>query len=102
MAERPDRDLTSDPLDRGLAAALGFPPEKVAIAHQVHGAELIVHAGPQVPSPFVSPDSAIPQVDGHVTAEPALPLLVLVADCVPVALFIPSDPARATNTAATA
>jgi YfiH family protein len=74
---------------RSLAAALGFPPEKVVIAHQVHGAELIAHTGPQVPSPFVSPDSAILQVDGHVTAEPALPLLVFVADCVPVALSGP-------------
>jgi len=72
-----------------LAAALGFPPEKVVIAHQVHGAELVAHPGPQVPSPFVSPDSAIPQVDGHLTAEPALPLLVFVADCVPVALSGP-------------
>jgi YfiH family protein len=74
---------------RRLTAALGFPPERVAIAHQVHGAELIAHTGPQLPSPFVSPDSPIPQVDGHVTAERALPLLVFVADCVPVALAGP-------------
>jgi YfiH family protein len=74
---------------RRLAAALGFSPERVAIGHQVHGAELERHGGPQHPSPFSDPDSPIPAVDGHVTAEPSLPLLVFVADCVPVALSGP-------------
>lgn len=69
-----------------LAGALGFPPERVAIGHQVHGAEVMKHAGPQSPSPFAKPGSAIPEVDGHVTAEPSIALLVFVADCVPVAL----------------
>lgn len=74
---------------RRLAAALGFPPERVAIGRQVHGAELAAHAGPQEPSPFAQPGSAIPEVDGHVTAEASLALLVFVADCVPVALSGP-------------
>lgn len=72
-----------------LAAALGFPPERVAIGRQVHGAELSRHAGPQVPSPFAEPGSPIPEVDGHLSAEPDLALLVFVADCVPVALSGP-------------
>lgn len=71
---------------RKLAVALGFPPERVTIGRQVHGAELATHTGSQVPSPFASPGSAIPAVDGHVTTEPSLPLLVFAADCVPVAL----------------
>jgi YfiH family protein len=74
---------------RRLVAALGFPPERVAIGRQVHGAEFAVHAGPQTPSPFAEPGNAIPEVDGHVTAEPGLPLLVFVADCVPIALCGP-------------
>jgi YfiH family protein len=74
---------------RRLATALGFPTERVTIARQIHGAELATHAGPQVPSPFAEPGSEIPEVDGHVTAEPVLPLLVFVADCVPVALSGP-------------
>jgi YfiH family protein len=74
---------------RGLAAALGFPPDRVAIGRQVHGAELKMHSGPQMPSPFAAPGSPIPEVDGHVTAEPDLALLVFVADCVPVALAGP-------------
>jgi YfiH family protein len=74
---------------RRLAAALGFPPEKVAVARQVHGAELATHVGPQQPSPYAEPGAPIPEVDGHMTAEPSLALLVFVADCVPVALAGP-------------
>jgi purine-nucleoside/S-methyl-5'-thioadenosine phosphorylase / adenosine deaminase len=74
---------------RRLAAALGFSPERVTIGRQVHGAELATHAARQHPSPFAEPGSSIPEVDGHVTAEPSLPLLVFVADCVPVALAGP-------------
>lgn len=74
---------------RRLAAALGFLPEQITIARQVHGAELATHAGPQAPSPFAEPGSPIPEVDGHVTAESELPLLVFVADCAPVALAGP-------------
>ncbi len=74
---------------RRLAVALGFPPERVAIGRQVHGAELATHAEPQGPSPFAAPGSPIPAVDGHVTAEPSLPLLVFAADCAPIALSGP-------------
>lgn len=74
---------------RRLAAALGFPPERVAIGRQVHGKELAAHSGAQEPSPFARPGSPIPEVDGHITAEPDLALLVFVADCVPVALSGP-------------
>jgi YfiH family protein len=73
-----------------LAAALGFPPDRVVIGHQVHGAELAAHAGPQGSSPFAEPGSPIPEVDGHVSREHGLALLVFVADCVPVALSGPA------------
>jgi YfiH family protein len=72
-----------------LAAALGFPPDRVATGRQVHGAELAIYDGPQDVSPFDEPGSPIPEVDGHVSAEPDLALLVFVADCVPVALAGP-------------
>jgi YfiH family protein len=71
---------------RRLAAALGFQPERIAIGRQVHGVELATHSGPQLPSPFAEPGSSIPEVDGHTTASSDLPLLVFVADCVPIAL----------------
>jgi YfiH family protein len=74
---------------RRLAAALGFPADRVAIGRQVHGAEIAAHAGPQAPSPFAEPGSPIPEVDGHISAEDELALLVFVADCVPVALSGP-------------
>ena len=74
---------------RRLAAALGVEPGAVAIGRQVHRAELAVHTGPQSPSPYAEPGHPIPEVDGHVTAEPGLATLVLVADCLPVALAGP-------------
>ncbi len=72
-----------------LAAALGFPTEQIAIGRQIHGAELMEHTGAQQPSPFAAPGSAIPEVDGHVTAQPGLAPLVFVADCLPVVLCGP-------------
>lgn len=87
--------LTEDERDRvvenrlRLAAALGLNPAEIAIGRQVHGAELAIHGGPQQPSPFAEPGNAIPEVDGHVVAEPGLAALVFVADCLPVALAGP-------------
>lgn len=83
-----DRDSVVENRSR-LAGAVGLAPERVAIARQVHGAEISSHAGPQQPSPFAEPGSPIPEVDGHVTSERGLALLVFVADCVPVALCGP-------------
>ena len=74
---------------RRLAAALGLAPERIPIGLQVHGAELASHAGPQEPSPFAEPGSALPRVDGHVVATAGLAPLVFVADCLPVALAGP-------------
>jgi YfiH family protein len=70
-----------------LAAALGL--EQVAIGRQVHGTELAIHVEPQRPAPFAEPGEPIPEVDGHVVAEPGLAALVFVADCLPVALAGP-------------
>jgi YfiH family protein len=84
--------LTNDPgaavaENRGrLAAALGFDPAEVAIALQVHGAEIVRHQRPQEPSPFAAPGSELPEADGHVVTAPGLAPLVFVADCLPVAL----------------
>ncbi len=85
---------------RRLAAALGFGADRVAIARQVHGAELINHSEPNsLRCSFASyegeraqrgrGDGAIPDADGHVIAEPEMAALVFVADCVPVALAGP-------------
>lgn len=75
---------------RRLAVALGLRAERIAIGRQVHGAELAIHAVPQEPSPFAEPGgSEIPEVDGHVIADPGLAALVFVADCLPVAMAGP-------------
>lgn len=71
---------------RRLTAALGIDPERVVSGRQVHGAEVALHAGPQRPSHFADPGGELPEVDGQVVAEPGLAALVLVADCLPVAL----------------
>jgi YfiH family protein len=60
-----------------LATALGLAPDRIATARQVHGAELLFHR---------EPPAITSEADGHVTAEPGLPLLVFAADCLPVAL----------------
>jgi len=80
-----DRDAVAENRRR-LAVALGLSPQRVAIGRQVHGAELATHPAPQSPSSFAEPGGEIPEVDGHVTAEPGLAALVFVADCLPVAL----------------
>ena len=72
-----------------LADALGRAPERVLMGRQVHGSELLGHVVAQDPSPYARPGSPLPDVDGHFSADPGLTPLVLVADCLPVALAGP-------------
>jgi polyphenol oxidase len=77
-----DRDRVDE--NRGLLAGdLGLPRERIAMGWQVHGADLREWEGPP-------PDGEpLEKVDGHATGVPGLGLLVLVADCLPVALVAP-------------
>lgn len=72
-----------------LAAAVGVDPRNVPIGLQVHKADIAVHDGPQEPSPYAEPGTALEEVDGHVVRRPGLAPLVLTADCLPVALAGP-------------
>jgi YfiH family protein len=98
--------LTDDDRDavianrRRLANAIGFAPDRIAVAHQVHGAELIDHSRPRsLPCSFASYERAeeqgglgkghAPEADGHVVEADGTAALVFVADCVPVALSGP-------------
>jgi len=64
-----------------LKAQLGVP---VAMIRQVHGTRVLRRT--EVPEE--TPD--LPEADGQATALPALALMVLVADCLPIALAGPS------------
>jgi YfiH family protein len=73
---------------RLMAEALGLLPESIAMGWQVHGAEIAEWDGPPAPGNdgFGRPGASLQKVDGHLTAVPGLALLVLAADCLPVAL----------------
>jgi YfiH family protein len=81
---------------RRLAAALDFPAGSIAVAHQVHGAELIAHSSPGSISYSLASDErgeeegdAAPGADGHLVSATEMAALVFAADCVPVALAGP-------------
>ncbi len=74
---------------RALAALVGLPAERFAHGHQVHGSDVV-----RVRS---APDGAwsaarlggVPRADGQATALSGVAGLVLVADCLPIALVAP-------------
>jgi polyphenol oxidase len=77
---------------RRVARAARVSPERIAMGWQVHGTELIEWDAPPADGAYAEPGGkALPRADGHLTAEAGIGLLVLVADCYPVAL---SDGAR--------
>lgn len=78
-----------------LAAALGRASEKVVMGRQVHGAKLRRHERPQEPRVYADAVRSPDEVDAHATADPDLTPLVVVADCLPVALSGPGGVAIA-------
>jgi polyphenol oxidase len=60
-------------------AALGIDPEAIVSAWQVHGTDLAVHDGGEVPA----------EADGHVLTDPDTVGLVFGADCLPIAAVGP-------------
>jgi YfiH family protein len=83
-----DHDAVIENRER-LTAALGFQSDRVAVAHQVHGAELIEHSGPPAPRCSFAGEGGLAKADGHVVTTEQIAALVFVADCVPVALAGP-------------
>jgi polyphenol oxidase len=77
---------------RRVARTVRVAPERVAMGWQVHGTDLLEWDAPPSDRAYAEPGGKVlPRVDGQLTVEPNLALLVLVADCYPVAL---SDGAR--------
>ena len=65
----------------------GVRPDRMAMGWQVHGTELREWGEPPPNRVYAEPGGKdLPRLDGHLTRVPGLGLLVLVADCYPVAL----------------
>jgi YfiH family protein len=69
-----------------LAGEAGVAPEHVAMGWQVHGTDIKEWDGPDPDTAFLDPQGGHLKVDGHMTRTPELAALVLVADCLPVAI----------------
>jgi polyphenol oxidase len=86
--------LTDDDSDRvaenrsRLARGAELEPAAIAMGWQVHGTGLREWAGPPdaAVAGYAAPGADLPRVDGHLTDAAGVGLLVLVADCLPVAL----------------
>jgi YfiH family protein len=74
---------------RRTAARAGLAEERVAMGWQVHGADLLEWDAPPDRGGYANPGAELARVDGHLTSQPDVGLLVLVADCLPVALAAP-------------
>jgi YfiH family protein len=74
--------------NRRLAAEhAGVDAGRIAMGWQVHGTELREWTEPSPNRAYAEPGGKdLERVDGHLTREPGIGLLVLVADCFPVAL----------------
>jgi polyphenol oxidase len=84
--------LTGDERDRvgenrrRLADSIDRDPEGVVMGRQVHGTEIRRHDTPQEPRVYADGVRSPEEVDAHSTSNPALTPLVMVADCLPVAM----------------
>jgi polyphenol oxidase len=77
---------------RRFARRAGLAPERMAMGWQVHGAEVREWArgpGEDGEDGYASPGAPLERVDGHTTAVAGLGVLVLAADCLPLALVAP-------------
>jgi polyphenol oxidase len=72
---------------RRAADQAGVPPDRMAMGWQVHGTDLREWSEAPPDRAYAEPGGKdLPRLDGHLTRQPGLGLLVLVADCFPVAL----------------
>jgi YfiH family protein len=82
-----DRDNAVRENRRGLCDHLNIDPNVVRMGTQVHGTDVRTLSEPHEVGRFLGELSGWPEGDGLVTDVLALPLMVLVADCVPVLLW---------------
>lgn len=72
-----------------LAGKCGLGVDRIAMGWQVHGVDIQEWDAPPPNGSYEDPSVDARKVDGHVTSASGLGLLVLVADCLPVALVAP-------------
>lgn len=72
-----------------LSAMVGVPEDRLTFGRQVHGNNVAVVSETLVGSGAGGALASIPDTDAMVTDVPDAPLVVLVADCCPVALYDP-------------
>lgn len=70
-----------------VCRAIGMPP--FSLARQVHGARVLVADREPPGAGFEDPSAALGDADAIITSASAVPVAVLTADCVPVALAHP-------------
>ena len=78
-----------------LASALGRDPNGVVMGRQVHGVQLRRHEERQEPRVYADVVRSPDEVDAHSTSNADLTPLVMVADCLPVAMVGPGGVAMA-------
>jgi polyphenol oxidase len=78
-----------------LASAVGREPDGVVMGRQIHGSEIRRHDLAQEPRVFADVVKSPDEVDAHSTSNPDLTPLVMVADCLPVAMAGPGGVAMA-------
>jgi YfiH family protein len=72
------------------AAAFGVPLASLVFAEQVHGTTATHVTADDAGRGIAAVDDALPGTDAVVTTTPAVTLVILVADCVPIALVDPA------------
>ncbi|HEY7121016.1 MAG TPA: polyphenol oxidase family protein [Solirubrobacterales bacterium] len=78
-----------------LATSIGRDPAGVVMGRQVHGTKLRRHEKRQEPRVYVDVAKSPDEVDAHSTSNTDLTPLVMVADCLPVAMVGPGGVAMA-------
>jgi hypothetical protein len=78
-----------------LAGALGYDLQRLVCGRQVHGDNVAVVTSREAGAGALDPETALPAVDGLITATPGLPLSAYFADCVPVVFIDPENRAVA-------
>jgi YfiH family protein len=70
-----------------LADAIGLDHKRIARVWQEHGTEIVSWGAPPTVNGFAETGDPIDHADGQTTTVPGLGLLIMVADCLPIALI---------------